>query len=109
MNVDTTIAREQIRMGEALARETGASHNEAVDACHFLIPDGGAARQGNDPGWLLTIPKLAHLYSRAIEIERLTVVAWTETETRDVLAELRALGHSRLADANRLAAYRVSR
>jgi hypothetical protein len=61
-------ARKQIEMGEALHRRLRgyATRNDCVDAAHYLMQDGAAARQGSDPRWMLRRPGLAHLFPAAL-------------------------------------------
>jgi hypothetical protein len=101
-------ARAQINMGKGLARSTGAPRDEAVDAAHFLIPDGGAARQGDDPAVLLRVPALRHLHARAARIERAAVKAMPADVWRVVLARLLSLP-GRAVDVARLSTIRQAR
>jgi hypothetical protein len=89
-------AKQQIEMGEALHRRLRgyATRDDCVDAMHYLIPDGGAARQGNDPRWLLNrrSPGLDHLVPLAVKIEVDTVRSWDYFEAGDVYQRLVARG-----------------
>lgn len=100
-------AKEQIRMGEDLARSLGADRNHCVDACHFLIPDGRAARQGDNPnGLAINEPKLAHLIPQALEIERAAVRDMLGSDFARLVQKLRRYGSSRSGDIARLKAHR---
>ena len=94
-------AREQIRRGEALARERGMDRSDCVDAMHYLIPDGGAARQGDDPTALVRYG-LHEMLSEAQRIEREAVLSLDNATFIEAIAQLRALGPTRAKDATRL-------
>lgn len=95
-------AREQIRIGERVHRRLRgyASRSGCVDAAHYLVADGGAARQGDDPRWLLDYagePGLASLVPKALEIERRAVKSWSANEALRVTRRLLSLPGTREA------------
>lgn len=98
-------ARLQIAMGNALARRLRgyASPIDCDAAAHFLIPDGGAARQGDDPRYLLRSVGLAHIVPRMLEIESDAIRRWSGDEARSVVRGLVQNGH-RTADVVRILA-----
>ena len=94
--------RAQIALRERLARQLRgyASWRDCESAAHFLIPDGGAARQGDDPRALAWMPGIAHLVPRMIQIEADAVFGWTGDEALEIVNKLSAAG--RWADARRI-------
>lgn len=104
-----TRARTQINIGEYLAITTGADRNDAVEAAHFLIPDGAAARQGDNPGGVQRHSCLRHLHGPMARAERAAVRSWSASEWRRVLGYLLGLGPSRAVDVARLATHRMAR
>ena len=100
-------ARKQIEMGERIARERGLDRDECVDAAHWLIPDGDAARQGDDPVYVRKVLGEED-YRRAVEIERAAAVRWSPDQWGMIVSKLSALGPSRRGDLMRLEAHRTS-
>jgi hypothetical protein len=85
-------AQLQIKMGEKLAAERGLDRNDCVDAAHFLIDDGRAAYQGDDPEWVARVG-LSDLYPDAVEIERKWARSWSAEEWAATEARLRQRGN----------------
>lgn len=83
-------ARLQMAAGKALYRQLRgyASPRECMNAAHFMIPDGSAAKQGDDYSWALRVPGLNHLVPMMIKIEADAIGGWDGAQCRAVVSTL---------------------